>query len=135
MKGILSDIGVIKIPLKLDAKPMKQHPYRLYPKYKEKVRMELDKMLIAGIIEVVEEILSWCQDVSKVCTVSKTLIGAQPELRIVLKKKGVSELKMRLLGKSRFGGAGTLTTLTTCNDEILGNLASFGQDLCQIWCL
>ena len=55
MKGILGDIGVIKIPLKPDAKPMKQRPYRLNPKYKEKVRMELDKMLAAGIIEPVKE--------------------------------------------------------------------------------
>ena len=28
-----------------------------------------------------------------------------------------------------------LTALTACNDQILGNLAPFGQDLCQIWCL
>ena len=55
MKGILGDIGVIKIPLKPDAKPVKQRPYRLNPKYKEKVRMELDKMLAVGIIEPVEE--------------------------------------------------------------------------------
>ena len=38
--------------------------------------MELDKMLAAGIIEAVEEILSWCQDVSKVCIVSNTIIMA-----------------------------------------------------------
>ena len=55
MKGILGDIGVIKIPLKANVKPVKQFPYRLNPKYKEKVRMELDKMLAAGIIEPVEE--------------------------------------------------------------------------------
>ena len=55
MKGILGDIGVIKIPLKADAKLVKQRLYRLNPKYKEKVRMELDKMLAAGIIEPVEE--------------------------------------------------------------------------------
>ena len=55
MKGILGDIGVIKIPLKVDAKPVKQCPYRLNPKYKEKVKMELYKMLAAGIIEPVEE--------------------------------------------------------------------------------
>ena len=55
MKGILGDIGVIKIPLKPNAKPVKQRPYRLNPKYKEKVRMELDKMLTVGIIEPVEE--------------------------------------------------------------------------------
>ena len=55
MKGILGDIGVIKIPLKPDAKPVKECPYRMNPMYKEKVRMELDKMLAAGIIEPVEE--------------------------------------------------------------------------------
>ena len=55
MKGVLGDIGVIKIPLKADVKPVKQHPYRLNPKYKEKFRMELDKMLTAGIIEPIEE--------------------------------------------------------------------------------
>ena len=36
MKAILGDIGVIKIPLKPDAKPVKQRPYRMNPKYKEK---------------------------------------------------------------------------------------------------
>ena len=60
MKGILGDIWVIKIPLKADAKLVKQRPYRLNPKYKEKGRMELDKILAAGIIEAVKEILSWC---------------------------------------------------------------------------
>ena len=94
MKGILGDIGVIKIPLKPDAKPMKQCPYRMNPKYKEKVRMELDKMLAAGIIEAVEEILSWCQDVSKVCIVLKILIVVKLKLVVVPKKKGVSKPKM-----------------------------------------
>ena len=37
MKSILGDIGVIKIPLNPDVKPVKQRPYRLNPKYKEKV--------------------------------------------------------------------------------------------------
>ena len=55
MKGILGDLGVMRIPLKEAAKPVKQHPYRLNPKYKEKVRKELDKMLATGIIEPVEE--------------------------------------------------------------------------------
>ena len=36
MKGILGDIGVIKIPLKPNVKPVKQRPYRMNPKYKEK---------------------------------------------------------------------------------------------------
>lgn len=45
----------MKINLKPDAKPIKQMPYHLNSKYKEKVRLELDKMLEAGIIEPVEE--------------------------------------------------------------------------------
>ncbi len=55
MRGIIGDIEVMKIPLKHDAKPIKKRPYRLNSKYKEKVRMELDKMLTVGIIEPVEE--------------------------------------------------------------------------------
>ena len=78
---------------------------------------------------------NWCQDVSKVGTVSKALIVAKLKLVVVLKKKGVSKLKMRPLEKIRFSGAGTLTVLTSFNNEILGNLTPFGQDICQIWCL
>jgi len=55
MKGILGDLGVMRIPLKEGVKPVKQHPYRLKPKCKEKVMKELDKMLVAGIIKPVEE--------------------------------------------------------------------------------
>ena len=47
----------------------------------------------------------------------------------------MSELKIQPLEKIRIGGASTLTALTAYNNEILRNLASFGQDLCQIWCL
>ena len=55
MKGILGDLGVMRIPLKEGEKPVKQCPYRLNPKYKEKVRKELDTMLAIGIIEPMEE--------------------------------------------------------------------------------
>ena len=55
MKGILGDLGVMRILLKEGAKPVKQRPYRLNPKYKEKVKKALDKMLAVGIIEPVEE--------------------------------------------------------------------------------
>ena len=55
LKGIIGDLGFMKITLKLEANPVKQRPYRLNPKYKEKVHQELDKMLEAGIIELVEE--------------------------------------------------------------------------------
>ena len=55
MKGIVGDLGEIKIPLNPDAKLVKQRPYRLNPCYKEKFRAELDRMLEAGVIEPVEE--------------------------------------------------------------------------------
>eukprot|EP00253_Pinus_taeda_P006591 PITA_06591 len=55
LKGILGDLGMMKITLKPDAKPFKKRPYRLNPKYKAKVRKELDKMLVARIIKLVEE--------------------------------------------------------------------------------
>ena len=55
LKGIIGDLGVMKITLKPDAKLIKQRPYHLYPKYKERVCLELDKMLVAGIIEPAEE--------------------------------------------------------------------------------
>ena len=45
----------MRIPLKEGLKLVKQLPYRLNPKYKEKVRKELDNMLAAGVIEHVEE--------------------------------------------------------------------------------
>ena len=56
MKGIFGDLGVMRIPLKEGARPVKQRPYRLNPRYKEKVKDKIDKMLVAGIIEPVEEI-------------------------------------------------------------------------------
>jgi hypothetical protein len=55
MKGIKGPMEEMNIPLKLDARAVKQRPYRLNPKYKEKVNIELDRMLEAGIIEPVEE--------------------------------------------------------------------------------
>ena len=55
MKGILGDLGEMKILLKPDAKPVRQRPYCLNLRYKEWVRDELDWMLNAGIIESIEE--------------------------------------------------------------------------------
>ena len=45
----------MKIPLKPNAKPVKQQPYRLNTRYKEKLKDDLDRMLDTGIIEPVEE--------------------------------------------------------------------------------
>jgi len=55
LKGIIGDLVVMKITLKPDAKPVKQRPYHLNTRYKERVRAELDKMLVAGIIEPMEK--------------------------------------------------------------------------------
>ena len=44
----------MRITLKPDARPVKQHPYQLNPKYKQKVKEEIDKILTAGIIELME---------------------------------------------------------------------------------
>jgi hypothetical protein len=55
MKGIKGPMGEMKIPLKPNERTVKQRPYILNPKYKEKVKIELDRMLEEGIIEPVEE--------------------------------------------------------------------------------
>jgi hypothetical protein len=58
MKGITGELGEMKIPLKPNSKRVIQRPYRLNPKYKEKVNVEIDIMLEEGIIEPVVE-LEW----------------------------------------------------------------------------
>jgi hypothetical protein len=55
MKGIAWELGEMKIPLKPEARPIRQRPYRLNPVYKKKVKTEIDRMLEAGIIEPIEE--------------------------------------------------------------------------------
>lgn len=55
MKGIKGPMGEMRIPLKPYERPVKQRPYILNPKYKEKVNIELDRMLEAGIREPVKE--------------------------------------------------------------------------------
>lgn len=55
LKGIIEDLVMMKITLKPNMKLVEKMPYCLNPKYKERVRLELDKMLTEGIIEPVEE--------------------------------------------------------------------------------
>jgi hypothetical protein len=55
MKGIKGPMGDMRIHLKPDAKPVKLIPCRLNPKYKDKVKIELNIMLEVGIIEPVKE--------------------------------------------------------------------------------
>jgi hypothetical protein len=45
MKGIKGTMGEMNIPFKPNASLVKQKPYRLNPKYKKKVKIELDRML------------------------------------------------------------------------------------------
>jgi hypothetical protein len=47
MKGIKGPMGEMKIPLNLDERPFKKRPYRLNTEYKEKAKIELNKMLEA----------------------------------------------------------------------------------------
>jgi hypothetical protein len=58
MKGIIADLGEMKILLKPSAKPVRQRPYRLYLKYKENVKAKIERMLDTWIIKLVEE-LEW----------------------------------------------------------------------------
>jgi hypothetical protein len=55
MKGIAGELGEMKIPLRPEARSIRQRPYRLNPIYKQKVKDEIDMMLEVDIIELVEE--------------------------------------------------------------------------------
>jgi hypothetical protein len=55
MKGVIGELGKMKIPLRAKARPIRQQPYRLNPIYKQKVKAEIDRMLEARIIEPIEE--------------------------------------------------------------------------------
>ena len=56
MKGVAGELGEMKIPLRPDSRPIRQRPYRLNPIYKYKVKAEIEKMLEAEIIELVDEL-------------------------------------------------------------------------------
>ncbi len=47
MNGIIGDLGFMKISLKPDAKTINKKPYQLNPMYREKVKIEIEKMLVA----------------------------------------------------------------------------------------
>ena len=55
LKGIKGVMGEMKIELKPGSNPMRHRSYLLNPRVKEKVKREIDKMLEAGLIFVVEE--------------------------------------------------------------------------------
>jgi hypothetical protein len=51
----MGELGEMKIMLGAEARPIRHRSYRINPKYKKKVKVEIDRMLEAGIIEPVEE--------------------------------------------------------------------------------
>jgi hypothetical protein len=55
IKCIAGELGEMNIPLKPEARSVKQRPYRMNPIYKQKVKAEIDRMLEAEIIEPVEK--------------------------------------------------------------------------------
>ena len=84
MKGIVGDLGEMKIPLKTNERPVKQRPYRLNPCYKEKLKAELDLMLDTGIIEPIEE-LEW---ISPIVIQDKKAMG---EVRICVNLRKLND--------------------------------------------
>ena len=50
IKGLVHEMGGMKIKIKLDARPVKKRPYKLAHKYKEIVKKEIDNILAVGII-------------------------------------------------------------------------------------
>jgi hypothetical protein len=55
MKGIVCELGEMKIHLKLGPKIVRQRAYRLNLKYKEKVKVEIDQMLEERIFKPIVE--------------------------------------------------------------------------------
>ena len=55
MNGLAGELGEKNISLNPDAIIVRQIPYILNPIYKEKVKEKIDKMVQAGVIELVEE--------------------------------------------------------------------------------
>jgi hypothetical protein len=55
MKCIEGELGEMNIPLKPKARLVKKRPYGPNPVYKQKMKEEINQMLEASIIELVEE--------------------------------------------------------------------------------
>ena len=55
LKGLVEEMGEMKIDLLPEATPVKKRPYKLADKYKEIVKTEIDNMLIARIIYHVDQ--------------------------------------------------------------------------------
>ena len=55
MKGLVEEMGEMKIDLLPEATLVKKRPYKLAHKYKEIVKTKIDNMLTAGIIYLVDQ--------------------------------------------------------------------------------
>jgi hypothetical protein len=55
MKGVIGELGEMKIHLQLGVKLVRQRPYKLNLKYKNKVKEEIDQMLEVKIIQTIME--------------------------------------------------------------------------------
>lgn len=55
LKGLVEEMGEMKINLLPEVTPMKNTPYKLAHKYKEMVKIEIDNMLAIGIIDPVDQ--------------------------------------------------------------------------------
>ena len=55
LKGLVHEMGEMKIDIKPDAQPVKKRPYKLAHKYKEIVKKESDNMLAPGIIYPIDQ--------------------------------------------------------------------------------
>ena len=55
LKGLVHEIGEMKIDTKPDVRPVKKRPDKLAHKYKEIVKKEIYNMLAAGIIYPIDQ--------------------------------------------------------------------------------
>ena len=55
LKGLVHEMGEMKIDIKLDVLPIKKRPYKLAHKYKEIVKKEIDNTLAARIIYPIDQ--------------------------------------------------------------------------------
>ena len=55
LKGLVHEMGEMKIDIKPYVRPVKKRPYKLAHKYKEIVKKEIDNMLAVGIIYPIDQ--------------------------------------------------------------------------------
>ena len=56
LKGLVQEMGEMKIDIKLDARQIKKRSYKLVHKYKKIVKKEIDNMLATGIIYPIDQL-------------------------------------------------------------------------------